>query len=93
MPEPDPRETPGAPVRDPRADVTAEEYARAKRRLVNRLQAGGIVFLAVVVLGMLPAVLASRSPALGHAATVAAWFVAPVLGLALLVFAVLRLRR
>ncbi len=93
MTEADRSERPGAPERDPRADVTAEEFARARRRLVNRLQAGGIVFLTVVVLGMLPAVLAPRWPTLGHAAIAAAWFVAPVLGIALLVFAVLRLRR
>ena len=93
MPDPDPRETPGPPERDPRADVTDEELARAKRRLVNRLQMGGIVFLAVVVLGMLPAALAPRWPALGRAIAVGGWIAAPVLGVALLVFAVLRLRR
>jgi hypothetical protein len=90
---PEPRQTPGAPPPDPAADVTDEELARAKRRLLNRLQAGGIVFLAVIVLGMLPAALASRWPELGRAASVAAWFVGPALGVALLVFAVLRLRR
>ncbi len=90
---PDPRETPGAPARNPAADVTDEELARARHRLVNRLQAGGIVFLAVVALGMLPAALAGRWPELGRAASVAAWFVGPALGVALLVFAVLRLRR
>ncbi len=81
------------PEHDPAAELTEEERARATRRLVHRLLAGGIVFLAVVVLGVLPAALSRMSPALGRAAAVAAWFVAPSLGLGLLVFALLRLRR
>jgi hypothetical protein len=89
--------TPGdphaAPEQDPAAELTDEERARATRRLVRRLQWGGIVFLAVVILGTLPAALAPRWPELARAAVTAAWFVGPLLGIALLVFAALRLRR
>ncbi|HEX9050154.1 MAG TPA: hypothetical protein VF841_06420 [Anaeromyxobacter sp.] len=89
MPRPEPQRY----ARDPWAELTPEERTRAKRRLLHRLQAGGIVFLAVVVLGLLPAVAAKVAPGLGRAAAVAAWFVAPVLGAGLVVFALLRLRR
>ena len=90
---PRPGELRGVPERDPAAELTPEERARATRRLVHRLLWGGIVFLAVVVLGLLPATLSPWSPALARAASIAAWILAPVLGLALLVFALLRLRR
>ncbi len=86
----DPR---GAPGRDPAEGLTDEERARASARLVSRLLVGGIAFLAVVVLGMLPALLSKESPALGRLATVAAWLLAPAIGVALLVFAVVRPRR
>ncbi len=82
-----------APEQDPAAELTEEERARATRRLVHRLLWGGIVFLAVVVLGLLPAALATAWPAAARAASVAVWLVAPALGIALLVFALLRLRR
>lgn len=89
-----PREPDRAPAdpRDP-GGFAEEERARAVRTLSRRLQAGGAVFLAVVSLGLLPAVLSSVSPGLGRAASVAAWIAAPAVGLALLVFAALRLRR
>jgi hypothetical protein len=80
------------PERTP-GDIDEAERARATRTLVRRLQLGGIVFLAVVSLGLLPAALAAVSPALGRAASGAAWVVAPLLTVALLVFAALRLRR
>jgi hypothetical protein len=89
----DPGESRGAPGRDPAAELTDEERARASRRLVHRLLAGGIAFLAVVCLGMLPAVLGREWPGLGRAASIAVWFVAPAIPVALLVFAALRLRR
>jgi hypothetical protein len=73
--------------------MTAEELARARARLVHRLLAGGIAFVAVVCLGMLPAALSREWPAVGRVAAVAAWIVAPALPLALLVVAALRLRR
>ncbi len=88
-----PHEPGAAPRRDPAADLTDEERARATRRLVVRLQAGGIVFLAVVVLGLLPSAIAKVAPQLGGPASVAAWLVAMALGAGLLVFALLRPRR
>jgi hypothetical protein len=89
----EPPDARGAPERDPAAGLTGEERARATARLVHRLLAGGIAFLVVVVLGMLPAALSSWWPEAGRAAAVAVWFVAPALGVALLVFAVARRRR
>ncbi len=89
MPRPDPDRS----ARDPWAELTDEERARAKRTLLHRLQAGGLAFLAVVVLGLLPAALSAASPSLGRIAQVAVWFVAPAIPVGLLVFALLRLRR
>jgi hypothetical protein len=91
---PDPaRPLPGIPDRDPFEELTEEERARAKRTLLHRVLLGGIVFLTVVVLGLLPSALGDTSPALGRAASIAAWVVAPLLGAGLLVFALVRLRR
>jgi hypothetical protein len=86
------------PARDPRpertpADIDDAERARALRTLVRRLLVGGIVFLAVVSLGLLPDVLSQVSPGLGRAATVAAWVLGPLAAVGFLVFAALRLRR
>jgi hypothetical protein len=88
---PDP-ERGARPERTP-DDLSEEERARAARKLVARLQVGGIVFLGVVALGLLPAALAAVSPPLGRAATAAAWVIAPLVTVGLLVFAALRLRR
>ncbi len=88
-----PRPEPHRYARDPWAELTDEERARAKRTLLHRLQAGGLAFLAVLCLGLLPSVLGAGWPALGRAAQVAAWVLGPAIPLALLVFAVLRLRR
>lgn len=76
-------------------DREAEEAERARRarRVLFLLQAGGVVFLAVVALGLLPRILSAVSPALGRSAAEAVWIVAPLLGLGLLAFAALRLRR
>lgn len=90
---PDPGEPRPAPGGDPAAGLTDEERARATRTLVRRLQAGGIAFLAVVCLGLLPELLSREWPALGRAATVAIWIVAPAIPIGLLAFAALRLRR
>jgi hypothetical protein len=90
---PAPGDPPGGPDRDPAAGLTGEERARAVRRLVRRLQAGGIAFLAVVCLGFLPAVLATEWPALGRVATFGVWVVAPAIPIGLLVFAAFRLPR
>lgn len=88
-----PREPQAGPDHDPFEDLTEEERARAKRTLVHRLQLGGIVFLAVVILGLAPAALSKVAPDLARVVAIAAWLVAPVLGGGLLVFALLRLRR
>lgn len=80
------------PERTP-GDVDEATRARATRTLVTRLQLGGIVFLVAVALGLLPAALSAVSPELGRVASGAAWVVAPLLALTLLVFAALRLRR
>ena len=88
-------ELPRPPDRDPRdpSGFDEKERARARGILSRRLQAGGIVFLVVVSLGLLPRVLGAVSPALGRAAGAAVWVVAPLLVVGLLVFAALRLRR
>jgi hypothetical protein len=88
---PDP-ERGARPERTP-GDISDEERARASRKLVARLQVGGIVFLGVVLLGLLPSALSAVSPALGRAASGAAWVIAPLVTVGLLVFAALRLRR
>ena len=75
------------------ADITEEERKRALRRLVRLLQVGGITFLVVVVLGLLPGALEEISPRLGALASKAMWVLAPVLPIVLLVFAARRLRR
>jgi hypothetical protein len=88
---PDP-ERGARPERTP-DDFSEEERARASRKLVTRLQVGGIVFLGVVLLGLLPAALSALSPGLGRAASGAAWVIAPLVTVGLLLFAALRLRR
>ncbi len=89
----DPGEAPRAPEHDPLAELTPEERARAKRRLLHRFQVSFIAFLVVVALGLVPAALSRGSPALAHAASVAVWIVAPLLPIGLVVFALLRMRR
>jgi hypothetical protein len=86
------REPPERPERTPE-DLSDEERARGRRVLVTRLQVGGIVFLGVVALGLLPTALSAISPELGRRAAGAAWILAPLAGLALVLFAALRLRR
>jgi len=90
---PGPGDARGGPDRDPAAGLTDAERARAVRKLVRRLQAGGIAFLAVVCLGFLPAVLGAEWPAIGRIATFAVWIVAPAIPIGLLVFAAFRLPR
>ncbi len=82
---------PPDPEREP--ELSDEERARIVRRLSRLLQAGGIAFLAVVSLGLLPRILSPAWPSLGRAISVAAWVLAPAIGIALLVFAVRGLRR
>jgi hypothetical protein len=88
-----PRHDPPGSGRDPLDEVPEAEREARLRRLSRLLQAGGAVFLGVVALGLLPAVLAQAWPALGRPASIAVWVVAPLVTLALLVFAAFRLRR
>jgi hypothetical protein len=69
------------------------ERARRARRLSAWVQAGGIGFLAVVSLGLLPTILAASFPAAGEKAAVAIWVLAPAIPIALLVVAAFRLPR
>lgn len=86
----------GRPGADPAGPggATDAERARQARRIGRALQAGGIVFLAVVSLGLLPRVLSAAWPSIGEErAAMVAWVAAPALTIALLVVAALRLRR
>jgi hypothetical protein len=93
------KESPPAGAADPLpeertpADITEEERKRALRRLVRLLQVGGITFLVVVVLGLLPGALEKVSPELAAFTSKAIWVLAPILPIVLLVFAARRLRR
>jgi hypothetical protein len=72
-----------------------DDPARARRlaRLSRWLQAGGITFLAVISLGMLPRILASAFPGLGDAVAVPVMLVAIAVPILLLVVAAFRLPR
>jgi hypothetical protein len=82
----------GAPDEDLTPEQEAER-ARRLRRLSTLVQAGGAVFLAVATLGLLPRIVSAWFPAFGPKASVAVWFLAPAVTIALLVVAALRLRR
>ena len=69
------------------------ERARRLRRFSAWAQAGGIGFLAVVSLGLLPSIIAAAYPALGERAALAVWIAAPAIPIALLVVAAFRLPR
>ncbi|HEX9401440.1 MAG TPA: hypothetical protein VF912_15125 [Anaeromyxobacter sp.] len=77
--------------------VLTEEEERARvlrlRRFWGYVQAGGIVFLAVVALGLLPTIISASYPALGAKVAVAVWVLAPAVPIALLVVAAFRIRR
>jgi hypothetical protein len=81
------------PDRDPAEGLPDAERARIAGALLRRLQWGAAAFVAVLCLGMLPAVLSRWWPALGHLAGFAVWIAAPALVVGLIVFAALRLRR
>ena len=69
------------------------ERARRARRFAAYAQAGGIAFLAVVSLGLLPTILAASYPGAGEKVAVAVWILAPAVPIALLVVAAFRLPR
>lgn len=90
---------PSTPARDPAppevrdsAELEAERARRA-RRFAAYAQAGGIAFLAVVALGLLPAILSASYPAAGARASILVWIVTPAIPIALLVVAALKLPR
>lgn len=83
-----------APEREPEETPELEaERARLRRRFSRWAQAGGLVFLGVVSLGLLPAILGSVHPAAGAQAALAVWIIAPAVPILLLVVAALRLPR
>ncbi len=81
------------PDAEPDSPELDEERARRRRRFAAWAQAGGIAFLAVVSLGLLPSIIARVHPAAGDRAAVVVWIAAPAIPIALLVVAALRLRR
>ena len=83
------------PEREPPGleDPDDEERRRRLARMLRWLQAGGIAFLAVIALGMLPRILDALSPGLGEAAVVPATLAAIAVPIVLLVVAALRLGR
>jgi len=72
-----------------------EEVARAlrARRFWAAAQAGGIAFLAVTSLGLLPNIVSRWFPALGPLASVVVWIAAPAISITLLVVFARRLPR
>jgi hypothetical protein len=87
------RDERGPPAGDDAPVLDDAERERRSRRVVRALQAGAIVFLAMVALGLIPEAVARLSPAQGEKAALLVWFVAPAIPLALIVVAALRLRR
>lgn len=84
--------SPGGPGEEGGAEAERERERRL-RRISRYLQAGGITFLAVVSLGLLPTILAASFPAAGERATVVVWILAPAIPIVLLVVAAIRLPR
>ena len=79
--------------RAPDPEALDRERKRRLRRFLLWAQAGGLVFLAVATLGLLPRIIASALPAAGPTVAVAVWVIAPALSIALLVVAAFRMRR
>ena len=88
----DPR-APAPEGNEPSSPELDAERARRARRFAAYAQAGGIAFLAVVALGLLPTILAASYPAAGEKAAIAIWVAAPAIPIALLVVAAFRLPR
>ncbi len=63
------------------------------RKAGGWLQAGGLVLVVILLLGVLPALLAKDWPEAGRLVAAARWIAAPVLVLCLLAIAVQRFRR
>ncbi len=88
-----PRDRDPAPREAPDSPELEAERARRLRRFSAYAQAGGAAFLAVVSLGLLPPILSAWFPGAGERAAILAWTVGPVIPIALLVVAALRLPR
>ncbi|HEX9242476.1 MAG TPA: hypothetical protein VF875_08555 [Anaeromyxobacter sp.] len=81
------------PGLDPESPEIEEERARRAARFFAWAQAGGLTFLAVVSLGMLPSVLAAVFPGLGDIAAVPVMLLAIAVPILLLIVAAFRLPR
>jgi hypothetical protein len=86
-----PDREPAPPLED--SPELEAERARRARRFWSYAQAGGLAFLAVASLGLLPTILAASYPAAGERAAVLVWIVTPAIPIALLVVAALRFPR
>jgi hypothetical protein len=87
-----PDRDPAAPQLEDSPELEAERARRA-RRFAAYAQAGGLVFLAVASLGLLPTILAASYPAAGERAAILVWIVTPAIPIALLVVAAFRFPR
>jgi hypothetical protein len=86
------------PDREPRppgGDEEEQERDRVRRTrgFWRYAQAGGLVFLAVTSLGLIPTIVSASFPALGPKVAIAVWVVAPAVALTLLVVAAYRITR
>jgi hypothetical protein len=69
------------------------ERVRRVRRFSAYAQAGGLAFLAVVSLGLLPTILGASDPAAGARLAILVWVLGPAIPIGLLVVAAFRLPR
>jgi cytochrome bd-type quinol oxidase subunit 2 len=74
-------------------ELDEEERARRAARFLAWAQAGGLVFLAVIAMGMLPRVLSEVFPGLGEIAAVPVMLVAIAVPIFLLMVAAFKLPR
>jgi hypothetical protein len=81
-----------APDREP-PELDEDERRRQLARFSRWAQAGGIAFLAVISLGMLPRILAVVFPGLGDVAAVPVMLLAIAVPIFLLIVAAFRLPR
>jgi hypothetical protein len=83
----DPRENPGP------SEPDDAERARRLARFSAWAQAGGLTFLAVIAMGMLPRVLSAVFPGLGEIAAVPAMLIAIAIPIFLLMVAAFKIPR
>jgi hypothetical protein len=87
-----PDRPPATPELEDSPELEAERARRA-RRFWAYAQAGGMAFLAVVALGLLPTILSASYPGAGERAAILVWIVTPAIPIGLLVVAALRFPR